>query len=95
MKNSVPVYHWWKSDSPFIETGNDAFSGSDGERKSRESKKTAGKGTARQRLSWKAEFKEAGTAEWFSFPNIESTYRIKHIKGVLKKWQKSMALILA
>ncbi len=33
-----------KSDSTFIEAGNDAFSGSDGERKSSESKKTAGKG---------------------------------------------------
>ena len=35
--------------------------------KARESKKTAGKGTARQRLSWKAEFKEAGTAECSAF----------------------------
>ena len=32
-KISVPVYYRWKSDSPLIETGNDAFSGSNGERK--------------------------------------------------------------
>ena len=49
-KTVVPVYYRWKSDSPLIETGNDAFSGSNGERKSRESKKTAGKGSARQRI---------------------------------------------
>ena len=45
--------NWRKSDSSLIETGNDAFSGSNGERKSRESKKTASKGSARQRIPQK------------------------------------------
>ena len=80
------MYHWWKSDSPFIETGNDAFSGSDGERKSRESKKTAGKGTARQRLSWKAEFKELAQQN-VQLSNIEITdNNIKAFEKVAKKY---------
>ena len=47
MRKQCPCVLLAESDSTFIEAGNDAFSGSDGERKSSESKKTAGKGTAR------------------------------------------------
>ena len=80
------MYHWRKSDSSFIETGNDAFSGSNRERKSRESKKTAGKGPPDKDYHGKQSLKKLAQQN-VQLSNIEITdNNIKAFEKVAKKY---------
>lgn len=90
MKNSVPVYHWRKSDSSLIETGNDAFSGSNRERKAEKARKQQVKGPPDKDYHGKQSLKKLAQQN-VQLSNIEITDN--NIKD-FEKVAKNMALIL-
>lgn len=85
------MYHWWKSDSPFIETGNDAFSGGSGERKVEKARKQQTKAPPDKEYHGKQSLKKL-TQQNIQLSNIEITDN--NIKA-FEKVAKNMVLISA
>ncbi len=79
------MYHWWKSDSPFIETGNDAFSGGSGEEKAEKARKQQAKGPPDKDYHGKQSLKKLAQQN-VQLSNIEITdNNIKAFEKVAKK----------
>lgn len=80
------MYYWRKSDSTFIEAGNDAFSGSDGERKAAKARKQQVKGPPDKDYHGKQSLKKLAQQN-VQLSNIEITdNNIKAFEKVAKKY---------